>query len=75
MDGDGEYYDGAGFGKDPFQSLLKEHGNDNYIQNKWLLRDKILHLLDRKDNQSIIDEYSDTRSQDISSNYCSNSLQ
>lgn len=45
IDGDGEYCDWVGFEKAPFQSILKEYGMDNYIQDKWFLRDKILQLL------------------------------
>ncbi len=65
IDGDGNYYDWAGFEKDPFQSLLSDHGMNKYIHDKWLLRDKIIRLLDANDIQTILDDYSKIQSKDI----------
>jgi hypothetical protein len=65
IDGDGKYYDWAGFEKDPFQSLLRINGPSNYLQHKLYLRDKILLMMDTNNNQAIIDKYSNTQDQDI----------
>ena len=65
IDGDGNYYDWTGFEKDPFQSLLRDNGMNNYIQDKWFLRDKIIRLLDANDSQTILDEYSNMQKKDI----------
>lgn len=64
IDGDGNYYDWAGFEKDPFQSLLRDHDMNNYI-HKWFLRHKIIRWLDTNDNQTILDEYSNMQNKDI----------
>jgi hypothetical protein len=65
IDGDGNYYDWTGFEKDPFQLLLRDYSTNNYIQDKWFLRDEILRLLYTNDSQAIIDEYSNTQNRDI----------
>jgi hypothetical protein len=64
IDGDGNYYNWAGFEKDPFQLLLEDYGMNNYIQNKRFLKDKILRLLYTNDGQTIIDEYSNIQNKD-----------
>ena len=38
---------------------------NNYIQDKWFLRDKIIRLLDANDSQTILDEYSNMQKKDI----------
>jgi len=65
IDANGEYFDWRGFENDPFQTLLNEYSDEEYIRNKKTLKDNLLYMIEKKDIQSIINKYSDKRNQDL----------
>ena len=65
IDANGEYFDWRGFENDPFQTLLNEYSDEEYIRNKKTLKDNLLYMIEKKDIQSMINKYSDKRNQDL----------
>lgn len=67
IDGNGKYHEWKGFEADEFQSLLKMHGQNEYLKTKDMMRHKIIQLLEDGESLQISNMYScsDKQNQDM----------